>query len=103
MARPWEGPYTVVKRINDLVYRIRNNSLSKPKVVHRNRLWKYQGFQTELWSDTNGTSAQNGKGAGLESDDEMGVDEMNDGAPGESDATLRRSKRKRTPRVIFDL
>jgi transposase InsO family protein len=97
LARPWEGPYIVVKRINDLVYRIRRNPLSKPKVVHRNRLWKCQGSQSELWPDTNVISVQNGEDEVCET-----VDEMNDVAPRE-DSTLRRSKRKRTPRVVLDL
>ena len=33
----------VTKKINDLVYRIQLSSGVKPKVVHRNRLWKYSG------------------------------------------------------------
>ncbi|UYV74279.1 K02A2.6-like [Cordylochernes scorpioides] len=34
----WEGPYKVVKRINDLVYRIQRSSKAKPRVVHLSRL-----------------------------------------------------------------
>ncbi|KAJ8948871.1 hypothetical protein NQ318_013525 [Aromia moschata] len=30
----WEGPYTIIKKINDLVYRIQLSPRSKPKVVH---------------------------------------------------------------------
>ena len=61
LARPWEGPYTVVKRINDLIYRIRRNPLSNLNIVQRNRLWKFQGSQSELWPDNNVTSVQNGE------------------------------------------
>ena len=43
LARPWTGPYLVTKRINDLVYRIQLHARSKPRVVHRNRLRRYQG------------------------------------------------------------
>lgn len=41
----WEGPYMVIKRINDVIYRIRNCSSprSKMKVVHLARLAKYTG------------------------------------------------------------
>lgn len=39
----WEGPYTVIKRINDVVYRIRRTPRSKMKVVHVDRLTKYNG------------------------------------------------------------
>ncbi|KAJ8949276.1 hypothetical protein NQ318_022791 [Aromia moschata] len=38
----WEGPYTIIKKINDLVYRIQLSPRSKPKVVHLERL---QGIQ----------------------------------------------------------
>ncbi|UYV83465.1 hypothetical protein LAZ67_23001114 [Cordylochernes scorpioides] len=30
----WEGPYKIIKRNNDLVYRIQRSSKSKAKVVH---------------------------------------------------------------------
>jgi hypothetical protein len=44
-------------------------------------------------------SVQNGEDEGFEI-----VDEINDVAPiREEDSTLRRSKRKRTPRVVLDL
>ena len=41
LTRPWQGPYMVTKRINDVVYRVQLSPRSKPKVVHRNRLWRY--------------------------------------------------------------
>ncbi|KAJ8942551.1 hypothetical protein NQ318_021953 [Aromia moschata] len=34
----WEGPYTIIKKINDLVCRIQLSPRSKPKVVHLERL-----------------------------------------------------------------
>ena len=37
----WEGPYVILKRINELLYRIRKSAREKPRVVHRNRLWRY--------------------------------------------------------------
>ena len=50
---PWEGPYIVLKKLNDLVCRILLNYRSKPKVVHQNRLWKYAGvrrmYHGHLW------------------------------------------------------
>ena len=39
----WDGPYTIVKKINDLVYRIRKQPRGKLKVVHHNRLAPYRG------------------------------------------------------------
>ena len=41
----WEGPYKVIKRINDVVYRIQDNSKkrAKLKVVHLERLAPFYG------------------------------------------------------------
>jgi hypothetical protein len=50
LMRPWEGPYVVIKRLNDLVYRIQRGRNGKLRVVHRNRLWAYRGDQSELWN-----------------------------------------------------
>ena len=52
LMRPWEGPYVIVKRLNDLVYRIKKGRNGKLKVVHRNRLWAYRGDQEEFWNST---------------------------------------------------
>ncbi|UYV61797.1 K02A2.6-like, partial [Cordylochernes scorpioides] len=48
----WEGPYKVVKRINDLVYRIQRSSKAKPRVVHLSRLALFQGEQSD-WLNAN--------------------------------------------------
>jgi len=41
----WEGPYTIIKRINDVVYRIQRtgNTRAKMKVVHLERLTEFKG------------------------------------------------------------
>ncbi|GFT31404.1 retrovirus-related Pol polyprotein from transposon 412 [Trichonephila clavipes] len=39
----WEGPYTVLKRLNDVVVRIQKSPHSKQKVIHYNRLAPYLG------------------------------------------------------------
>jgi hypothetical protein len=39
----WEGPYKVVNRINDVVYRIQKNSRLRMMLVHLDRLATYQG------------------------------------------------------------
>jgi hypothetical protein len=39
----WEGPYKVVNRINDVVYRVQKNPRSKMLVVHLDRLAPYYG------------------------------------------------------------
>lgn len=48
LTSDWEGPYSVLKKINDVVYRIQLTRRSKPRVVHRDRLCKYKG-QKEPW------------------------------------------------------
>ncbi|KAJ8939291.1 hypothetical protein NQ318_008281 [Aromia moschata] len=45
----WEGPYTIIKKINDLVYRIQLSPRIKPKVVHLERLAKYTGHNPPKW------------------------------------------------------
>ena len=57
LSRNWEGPYTVVKPINDLVYCIQLGPRTKPKVIHWNRLvaithlngWNNMVPQQSLW------------------------------------------------------
>ena len=39
----------MVKRINDLVYKIQSGTHSKSTTVHRNRLQKYVGPHTQSW------------------------------------------------------
>jgi hypothetical protein len=41
----WEEPFIVVKRINDVVYRIQGHPRAKMKVVHLDRLTPYAGDQ----------------------------------------------------------
>lgn len=47
LQKDWEGPYQIIKRINDVIYRIRRTAQSKPKVVHSNRLARYSGANNE--------------------------------------------------------
>jgi hypothetical protein len=42
LQSPWEGPYTIVTRINDVVYRIQRNPRSKMMAVHLDRLAPYR-------------------------------------------------------------
>ena len=43
LQRPWRGPYRIMARINDLVYRIQEGPRTKGKVVHYNRLKPFVG------------------------------------------------------------
>ncbi|GBM52432.1 Retrovirus-related Pol polyprotein from transposon 412 [Araneus ventricosus] len=42
LQQNWEGPYTVVKKLNDVVYRVQRSPRAKPKVIHINRLAPYR-------------------------------------------------------------
>lgn len=48
LSRNWDGPYVVVKQINDVVVRIKRSLQAKPKVVHINRLKLYTGEESLL-------------------------------------------------------
>ena len=47
--RPWHGPYVVIDRINDVLYRIKLGPKSKPKVVHHDKLKPYVGENPPNW------------------------------------------------------
>ncbi|KAJ8957190.1 hypothetical protein NQ318_007752 [Aromia moschata] len=49
LQKNWEGPYTIIKKINDLVYRIQLSPRSKPKVVYLEWLAKYTGHNPPDW------------------------------------------------------
>ncbi|GBN22650.1 hypothetical protein AVEN_237336-1 [Araneus ventricosus] len=42
LQQSWEGPYTVVKKLNDVVDRVQRSPKAKPKVIHINRLGPYR-------------------------------------------------------------
>ena len=48
LSSDWEGPYTVVTRINDVVYRIRRGPKRKMKIVHLGRLMKYNSSAVDV-------------------------------------------------------
>ncbi|GBM89897.1 hypothetical protein AVEN_172172-1 [Araneus ventricosus] len=43
LEQNWEGPYTIVKKLNDVIYRVQRSPNAKPKVIHINRLTPYRG------------------------------------------------------------
>ncbi|KAJ8933461.1 hypothetical protein NQ318_011284 [Aromia moschata] len=45
----WEGPYTIIKKINNPIYHIQLSPRSKPKVAHLERLAKYTGHDPPRW------------------------------------------------------
>ena len=50
LSSDWEGPYMIVNRLSDVIYRIKGEGRSKPKVVHFNRLWKMRDPAKFTWT-----------------------------------------------------
>ena len=69
LQQPWQGPYIITKKINDLVYRIQLSLKAKPKVVHRNRLWKYSGSVPNWHQPENATTETQNTTADAQPDD----------------------------------
>ncbi|GBN05460.1 hypothetical protein AVEN_162558-1 [Araneus ventricosus] len=42
LQQNWEGPYTIVKKLNDVIYRVQRSPNAEPKVIHINRLTPYR-------------------------------------------------------------
>ncbi|GBM66143.1 hypothetical protein AVEN_68273-1 [Araneus ventricosus] len=42
LQQNWEGPYTIVKKLNDVVYRVKRSQNAKLKGIHINRLAPYK-------------------------------------------------------------
>jgi hypothetical protein len=49
LQKPWHGPFVVIERLNDVMYRIKLSSKSKPKVVHHDKLKPYVGENRPTW------------------------------------------------------
>ncbi len=45
----WDGPYLVIAKLSDVVYRIQKSPQSRPKVVHFDRLKPYEGEKLNSW------------------------------------------------------
>ncbi|GBM96741.1 hypothetical protein AVEN_134020-1, partial [Araneus ventricosus] len=56
LQQNWEGPYTIVKKLNDVIYRVQRSSNAKPKVIHINRLTPTGLLITVRCNETAGTS-----------------------------------------------
>ena len=48
LSPDWEGPYTVVTRINGVVYSIRPGPKTKMKIVHLDHLMKYNSDAVDV-------------------------------------------------------
>lgn len=49
LQKHWDGPGKVLKKISDILYRVKMGPRKRPKIVHHNRLKKYKGEDPPLW------------------------------------------------------
>jgi hypothetical protein len=71
LASPWAGPYRVMCKLTDVVYRVQLSQKSKPYTVNRFRLWRVSGQLPDGW--WNGGSAV-GAGSGASAATEIEED-----------------------------
>ncbi|GBN76169.1 hypothetical protein AVEN_195919-1 [Araneus ventricosus] len=51
LQQNWEGPYTIVKKLNDVIYRVQRSPNAKPKVINASLMVGKRVLQGEAWSD----------------------------------------------------
>jgi transposase InsO family protein/predicted aspartyl protease len=49
LTSKWKGPFVIVQKIDDLLYKIQKNPRANAKVVHLNRLKPYEGDDAPKW------------------------------------------------------
>ena len=49
LMSPWDGPYVIIDRLSDVTYRIQRATGGPMKVIHYNRLWKYEAASNFAW------------------------------------------------------
>ena len=67
LASNWNGPYLVHRQVSHTIYEIRKSLRSKPRIVHWDRLWKYNSDKP-LWFQT--TKEHDGSGSVASSSEE---------------------------------
>ena len=49
LQRPWKGPFVITQKLNDVLYKIQESPRGKSKVVHYDRLKRYEGENKPTW------------------------------------------------------
>ncbi len=105
LQRPWQGPFLVLQKINDVVYRIQLSPRIKPKIVHHNRLTPYQGQTPPSWledppggiQERTTHEASTARNRGVEANTHPGRSLTRHHHLETSPPSLRRSDRQRAP------
>jgi hypothetical protein len=53
LSLKWHGPYLVLEKINDVLYKIGKNAKHKGDIIHHNRLKPYEGTNKPTWFKLN--------------------------------------------------
>jgi len=56
-TQQYEGPYLILRMLLPLVAKIQQSSRTKPKIVHIDKLKKYEGEEPRMWSTAEGAAA----------------------------------------------
>lgn len=49
LSLKWHGPYIVLEKVNDVLYRVGKHGKHKGNIIHHNRLKPYQGSDKPKW------------------------------------------------------
>ena len=97
----WTGPFTVIDKLNNVVYKIQLAPKTKPKVIHMDRLKEYRGENRPTWWKlVKSTHRHQPQREGISPEDTpVSSNRTNDGAGFETEWSdlPRRSQRIRNP------
>lgn len=69
----WYGPFKVIKRLSDTIYRIQKNKKAVPRVVHYDRLKLYRGDNTASWKSDEPKMVEEADASPLEDVEELPI------------------------------
>ena len=49
LQRHWKGPFKVITKLSDILYRVQQSPRHRPKVAHHDKLRKYTGRNLLVW------------------------------------------------------
>lgn len=49
LEKEWHGPFVIINKLNDVIFRVQEKQSSKPKVVHHDKIKLYTGRNPPTW------------------------------------------------------